>query len=266
MVPRADETVLLAPRRRHRRDIWCVVACVAGALSMAWAPAAAARDMTGKMGVGVLVNSAGLPMAVARYWQTQSAVELLVGWSSVKRDKPTVTVRDGQVAASGLAASAADQNACVAAATAAGLESGASMRCGAAIDLSHLRFSFGLLRRLHDAPRSTLSIGLRPWLQLSTETATETVNITFADGKTSPTSTRQAIASLPLQWGVEVPLVAEAFWSDHISVVGHIAIGVGRGRRPTYAADSIADNAAGDDWWLTSSGTFSGGAGLAYYF
>jgi hypothetical protein len=225
-----------------------------------------ARDMTGKLGVGVVTNTVGMPMAVARYWRTTSAIELLVSWNAIKRDEPAVTVRDGQVVPSSPMATAVDQNACLASAAEAKLANGATMQCGASTDLSHLRFGFGWLRRIHDAPRSTLAVGVRPWLQLSTETATATVNITSADGRSSPASVRQSVQGLPLQWGIELPLVAEAFFSDHVSLTGHVAIGIGRGRRPAYAEDAIAAREAADDWWLASGGTFSGGAGLAYYF
>ncbi len=84
-----------------------------------------ARDMTGKGGVGLLVTTDGMPMAVFRYWRTSFAVEGLVGYVSATPAPARVTHPD----------------------------------------TTQVRLALGFLYRIGDAAKASLALGVRPWVE-----------------------------------------------------------------------------------------------------
>ena len=225
-----------------------------------------ARDMTGKAAVGMVLTSTGMPMLTLRYWRTRLGLELMTGWRSHRDDMPQVTVQDGKrVVDPGAAVAPAELLAeCSALASANDLAKQPAARsvCLGTLELSTLRLAAGVLWRVGEAPRASLSVGLRPWVQLSTETLKLTR--TTALGKESNSGDGNQISNLATLWGVDLPLQAEAFLTDHASLNGHVAFSVGYGSVPAHSASKLLQDARGV--WLGTSGVFSGGAGFSYYF
>ncbi len=243
-----------------------VLAAVAATLA---ANTAFARDMTGKIGVGMGLSGQGMPLAVIRYWRTKVAFELMVGWQSTQRDLDPVSVQAGQVlppkAGQATPTLQAAQG-CLTAAKEIGAAASSTTNCSATLDLSYLRVAVGMLYRIADGPRASLSLGLRPWLQTTTQTLTEaTVNVSSAGASTSASAT-PIVSSPAMRWGVEIPLVGEAFLTDNASFYGQIAIGLARGRLPEYPSTTITSHMAAGETWLGTSGSYAGGAGFCYYF
>lgn len=224
------------------------------------------RDMTGKAAVGVTVTSTGMPMLTLRYWRTRLGLELMTGWRSHRDAMPSVTVQDGKrVLDAGAVAAPGELVAeCTALVNANELakQAGARSSCTGTLELSTLRLAAGVLWRVGDAPRASLSIGLRPWVQLSTETLKLYRNTAL--GKDSNSGDGNKTNNLATLWGVDLPLQAEAFLTDHASLNGHVALSVGYGTTPSHAASKVLQDAHGV--WLGTSGVFSGGAGFSYYF
>jgi len=256
---------LVVTSRNRRR--WVLV--VAALAAMLIADPAFARDMTGKIGVGMGLTGQSMPLAVIRYWRTKVAFELMVGWQSTQRDLEPVSVQAGQVLPPQVGQATPTLQAvqgCITAAKEIGAAASSTTNCSATLDLSYLRLAVGVLYRIADGPRASLSLGLRPWLQTTTQTLTEaTVNRTAAGASTSASAT-PIVSSPAMRWGVEIPLVGEAFLTDNASFYGQIAFGVARGRLPEYPTTSITSHMAAGETWLGTSGSYAGGAGFCYYF
>lgn len=227
---------------------------------------AQARDMTGKASVGALVTSTGMPMLALRYWRTRMALEFLAGWRSHRDELPTVTLQDGNRVTTAGAALASSElvSECKTLASASELakQSGARSVCAATLELSTLRLALGMLVRVGDGPRASLAIGVRPWVQLGTQTLKLTR--TTALGKESDTGDGNKVNSLDALWGLDIPLQAEAFLSDHVSIHGHVALSLGYGGLPNGSDSGILQGASG--LWMGTGGSFSGGGGFSYYF
>ncbi len=179
-----------------------------------------ARDMTGKGGVGMLVTTEGMPMAAFRYWRTNFAVELLVGYVATTPSPATVTRPD----------------------------------------TTQVRAAIGFLYRIADAPKTSLAIGLRPWLQY---------RLTSYSIYLRPNN--QALTEMdPGFWsfGAEIPLHGEVFLNDHFSLIGHVGLTIDLGA-PLARSDAAAttlDQAKDTNLLIGIRGGFSGGAGVTYYF
>lgn len=223
-----------------------------------------ARDMTGKAGGGALVTADRMPYLGLRYWRTNAAFELLAGWNvrdqvvsraEVTRGDRPIVIEDTPVqAACRLAGgSASDRTACV-----------------TTLSSSILRVALGFLYRIGDQPRASLAVGVRPWLQITTETTENETEISVKDGpedfKTVSSSSTTQVADPTVRWGVEFPLQAEAFLSDHFSVIGTVSVSVLRGSSPEPGIDSLSRGAQSGSLLVNLGGVFSGGAGFAYYF
>lgn len=260
MVPRTIKAVVVA-----------LVACCALA-TPAWA-----RDMTGKAGLGAMATTAGMPLATLRYWGTRVAVEFLFGWVAIDRRLPAVTIDSRGVnggAGPGLATADHVQQCQSSYDNIDPRRRPVSLRCTWRNELSVRRFAVGALYRIADAPRVSLALGVRPWLQWADRTETPEFMRTYQD-KDTTLPIASSPDSLPTRWGVEVPLVAEFFLNDHASITGQLGLGVGSGSLPERSYDkataSISDdnpktaaNEAG--WWIGLRGAWSGGVGLLYYF
>ncbi len=247
-----------------RQVVW--LALIAGLLVPR---GAMARDMTGKIGVGVGMTGQGMPMVVLRYWRTKLAFEAMVGWQSTQRKLEPVSVQAGQVLPpkSGQATpSVQAAHGCVAAAQEIGAAAASITDCSATLDLSYLRLAFGVLYRISDGPRASLSLGVRPWLQTTTQTLTEVTANIAASGATTSASATPIVSSPSIRWGIEIPLMGEAFLTDNASFYGQIAVGMVVGRLPEYATTSITSRVGHSDSWIGTSGSYSGGAGFCYYF
>lgn len=222
--------------------------------------------MTGKASVGALVTATGMPMLALRYWRTRMALEFLAGWRSHRDGLPSVTLQDGEpVSNPGAEAPSAELiSECKSLASASELakSSGARSVCAATLELSTLRLALGMLLRVGDGPRASLAVGLRPWVQLGTQTLKLTRTTTLA--KESDSGDGNKVHSLDALWGVDFPLHAEAFLSDHISIHGQVALSIGYGGLPAGAQSGILNRA--NSLWLGTGGAFSGGAGFSYYF
>ena len=179
---------------------------------------AQARDMTGKGGVGLLITTEGMPMAVFRYWRTNLALEGLFGYVSTTAVPARVTRPD----------------------------------------LTQLRLAIGILYRIADAPKASLAIGIRPWLQYTLASYAvfyrPGVPTTVDDGS--------------WRFGAEIPLHGELFLNDHFSLIGHVGLTIdlgqplGRSDGATTALDQAKDTSV----LIGVRGGFAGGAGFTYYF
>lgn len=228
-----------------------------------------ARDMTGKFGIGMGLTSEAMPTLTLRYWRTKVALEVMVGWSSQQKSLASVSVQAGKVlpATAGQAEpTALAASGCINAAKEIGATAASTTNCTATLDLSYLRLAIGVLFRLADSPRASLSFGVRPWALTTTQTLTETTANLDAEGRTKGATTSPVVTSPPWRWGVELPLVAEAFLTDNASIYGQVAVGIARGRPPEYARTTIGAHMTTGDLGLGTSGNFSGGAGFSYYF
>lgn len=219
--------------------------------------------MTGKAGLGVLVTGARLPMAAVRYWRTQFAFEALFGWTTRQSTQPTVSLHGGhlQPTAAGLPPSPE----AVAACQGSVLDQRSSVACATDLELAQTRLSIGLLWRIADAPRASLIIGLRPWVQWSTQTEKTTTTLVYhTKGLTLPVvATNQP---LPRQYGLEIPLIAEFFFNDHASMSGQVALQVGRGTAIGYPTTTLEARATDTSFLIGLRGSWSGGAGVTFYF
>ena len=179
-----------------------------------------ARDMTGKGGVGMLVTNDGMPMLAFRYWRTQVALEVLAGYVATTPSQPTAVRQD----------------------------------------LTELVVAMGLLYRVADAPRASLSVGVRPWARYLL--GQYTVPATTAGG--SPTS----IDTSTWRFGAEIPLQAEAFLTDHFGLVGSVGLTVDLGQPISVGASraTTLDTQANTSVLVGVRGGFSGGLGAMYYF
>ena len=202
---------MIAKQLRHARAPLRFAALIVAVGLLFGAPnSAQARDMTGKGGVGLLVTTAGMPMLAFRYWRTNAALEGLIGYVATT---PTPATADHP-------------------------------------DTTQVRLALGFLYRLHDAAKSSLSLGLRPWLQY-----------TLAS---SPTEKDQS------QWrfGAEIPLQGEVFLNDHFSLIGHVGLTFdfappqARADGNATSLDALKDSTL----VIGMRGGFSGGAGVTYYF
>ena len=238
--------------------------CSVLAGSLGGGQAGLCRDMTGKMGVGLQVTGAGMPVAAIRYWRTHYAIEAMAGWTSHDRQVPTVTVVNGAFrpdSGSGQSPTAEAITACQKFAK----DPGVTVTCKARVGLSGLRVAGGVLVRIADDPRASLAIGVRPWLQSATESTTPAITIQKEAGAVPQTSAATAKA-LPNRFGLEFPLIAEFFLNDHISFTGQVAVELAYGRTPEYATGAVLSNATDRSFWLALDGNWSGGAGVSFYF
>lgn len=236
-----------------------MVLLLCGALLAPWT--AQARDMTGKASVGVLMTNDGLAKLALRYWRTQMAVEVTAGWESRTLSLPTVQVQNGvERVPSG--ATAADVERCVLAAD----DPTNATTCASTYSTTALRIGFALLYRIGDARQASLAVGLRPWVQLESDARSDRISAVSAAGVAQTSRTLSEVGDAPLRYGVEIPLQAEAFVTDHISVVGSVALSASLGRLTRRAGDGPGQRSQKDDLWLGLGGVFSGGAGISYYF
>lgn len=224
------------------------------------------RDMTGKAGVGITLTSTGMPLLTLRYWRTRVGLELMTGWRSHLDAMPTVTIQDGKrvLQAADVAASGELVAECNALVNGNDLakQPGARSVCTGTLELSTLRLAAGGLWRIGDSPRASLSVGLRPWVQLGSETLKLYRTTTL--GKDSNSGDGNKTNNLSTLWGIDLPLQAEAFLTDHASFNGHVALSMGYGAVPSRSGSKVWQDARGV--WLGTSGVFSGGAGFSYYF
>lgn len=119
-------------------------------------------------------------------------------------------------------------------------------------ETTQLRLAVGLLYRLADSQRASLAVGLRPWLQY------------FVPRD-------PAAADNPSTWrfGAELPLQAELFLNDHVSLVGLVGLTIDVGKpltRGDGADTALERGQGGSDIVIGMRGGFSGGAGVSYYF
>ena len=188
------------------------------------APHAHARDMTGKGGVGLLVTNSAMPMASFRYWRTQLALEVLAGY----------------VASTPVSATAARP------------------------DQTNLLVAVGLLYRIADAPKASLSLGLRPWVRYTLTS----FGVDERDADNPGEWTVRTIDVSTWRFGAEIPLQAEAFLTDHFGLVGSVGLTMDLGRPLVIGRDHSGtldrDTSAGV--LLGVRGGFSGGLGATYYF
>jgi hypothetical protein len=260
MVTRPPPDASRSPTKLQRpwgqtRWVWALVG-----LGLLYAPHTLARDMTGKASIGALVTNSGMPMLALRYWRTDLAVELTAGWASRDVRLPDISVQNG-VEQSKSGAAAAEVERCVQEAT----DPAARTDCSTDLALTSLRLGFGLLYRIGDARQASLAVGMRPWVQIDAETRSDTQTTTSTTEVTTARTTTD-IGNLPLRFGIEIPLQAEAFLTDHFSVVGSVALSIQVGRLPQRSNDRPSRRTTANDFWFGSSGGFGGGAGMSYYF
>jgi hypothetical protein len=179
---------------------------------LALAGPAWARDMTGKAGVGVLSSLDGVPHLAVRYWRTDVSAELLAGWSS-----HAVTSQP--------------------------------LDAPTAPNETDVRISIGLLWRIGDQPRATLSVGVRPWFTY------------HALSQPALLESQGGIA----QWGVELPVQAEFFVSDNFGISGAIGPSLLAGASPVAAHTTLGAHATATSWSVALTGGYSGGLGFTYY-
>jgi len=245
-----------------------VVVAVALGCGTGWGGPAGARDMTGKAGLGAMASTSGMPLATLRYWGTRLAFEFLFGWVAVDRRLPAVSIDDrGLNGGTGPGLADADHvQQCQSTYDAIDpRQRPVRLQCDWRKELSVRRFAVGMLYRIGDAPRVSLAIGVRPWLQWTDRTETPSFVKTFRSSE-STLPTGSSPDSLPTRWGVEVPLVAEFFLNDHASITGQLGLAVGSGALPEPSIDKATAAVDNDGWWVGLRGAWSGGAGLLYYF
>ena len=167
--------------------------------------------MTGKAGLGVLVATTGTPYLSFRYWRTKAAVEILASYTS---------------------------------------HSASDLNPGNDPDVSDLRVALGVLFRIGDQPRASLSTGIRPWFVYHAET------------KVAPAQSQSGVD----RYGIELPLQAEFFLMDNFSVLGTIAANIQLGSTATQAYTALEAGAGNGSVLVTVGGGFSGGLGFSYYF
>lgn len=181
---------------------------------------AQARDMTGKGGIGVLLTTEGMPMASFRYWRTNFAIETLAGYVS----STPVPARLSHP------------------------------------DTTQVRLSIGFLYRIGDAPKASLAIGVRPWVEYQLASWSVAYR---PDGQTP-----SEVDNGCWRFGAEIPLHGEFFLNDHFSLVGHAGLTIDLG--PPLGrinCSSPAPGAPADPALVIGvQGGFSGGAGMTYYF
>lgn len=167
--------------------------------------------MTGKGGLGVLATTTGTPYLSFRYWRTKAAIEILASYTSH---------------------SASDLNA------------------ANEPNISDLRVALGVLFRIGDQPRASLSVGVRPWLVYHAET------------RPSPALAKGGVD----RYGIELPLQAEFFLMDNFSLLGTVAANIQLGSTATQADTQLEARAGNGSFLVTVGGGFSGGLGFSYYF
>ena len=118
---------------------------------------------------------------------------------------------------------------------------------------SRLRLGLGTLYRIADHPKASFSVGVRPWLQID--------YVTLSD------AAAESDTDTSLSWGLELPLQAEAFLTDHVSIQGMVGFSFGLNAPPGGGTDALSQRARDDSvlFGLGGSG-FGGGIGLTYYF
>lgn len=194
--------------------------CVALAVLLFAAAPAYARDMTGKGGVGLLITTEGMPMATFRYWRSSVALEALVGYVSTTPATARVSHPD----------------------------------------VTQLRIALGLLYKLGDASRASLSLGLRPWLQYTLSTYSIFLR---PSGQAA-----DEVEDSNWRFGAEIPLQGEVFLNDHFSLIGHVGLTMDIGP-PISRSDGAAtalDLQKDTTFLIGVRGGFAGGAGATYYF
>lgn len=208
------------------------VGCLTAGL-LGWSPPAAARDMTGKAGLGLLAplvaeRDIRTPMFSFRYWRTSVAIELLVGFDSVVRDFLQNT--------NDSTADAGDSTAEVDGSTA---EVDGSAAVSDPVRVSTLRTGFTLLWRVLDRKHVSASIGPRLWLS-------------YTDlGERAELDVRG-----------ELPFQVEYFLSDNASIIGAVGPVI-------FTAGSLDEEGfllSETGVTLALFGGFRGGLGLTYYF
>lgn len=108
-------------------------------------------------------------------------------------------------------------------------------------------FALGLLYRVADGARASLALGLRPWLRYTLQSVHDQSSWRF---------------------GTEIPLQAEAFLTDHFSLIGAVGLTIDFGApivRSTTTGTSL-DGPTDTGVLLGVRGGFSGGLGATYYF
>lgn len=176
--------------------------------------------MTGKGGVGLLVTTEGMPMAAFRYWRTSYALEALVGYVSATPVPARVTRPD----------------------------------------TTQVRVSLGFLYRIGDAPKASLAIGLRPWVEYTLVS----YSVFYRPNGQTPTQVDDG----NWRFGTEIPLHGEVFLNDHFSLIGHVGLNVDFGSpvaRLSGTATAL-DQQKDASLFIGVRGGFAGGVGATYYF
>lgn len=195
-----------------------------------WPAPARARDMTGKGGLGLLWTQGSVPVMTLRYWRTDLAVEALAGMERhLEAPSPPPT---------GTAATVVEP-----ASTA-------------------VRVALGALYRIGDQARTSLLLGVRPWVHIKYET--KVVRRYDTTGKS--TTDAQPAESTPVHFGIDLPLVAEVFLNDHFGLLGSVAVSMRYGAPTEATPRQLASRAGGASWLLELGGGWAGGLGAVYYF
>ena len=123
---------------------------------------------------------------------------------------------------------------------------------------TQLRAAIGILYRIADHPHASLAVGLRPWILYEyggTDTTSSTTKTTVRTGD-----------NFPLRWGVEVPLQAEMFLTDHFGLLALVSLSFGTGAPLGTPADQLSLHAQNGSKLIMLGGAFGGGVGASYYF
>ncbi len=177
---------------------------------MACAEPSYARDMTGKAGIGVVQTTDGTPYLTVRYWMSGAVLELLASYGS---------------------------------------HSGVQSLTNAASS-SEIRAALGLLVKIGDQPRASLSVGLRPWLVYHAESQPQ-----------AAVSTGEVT-----RYGLELPLQGELFLTDNLGLSGSIGLTAEIHTVTTYANAASTSSVSNQVLDLRLGGGFAGGMGITYYF
>lgn len=251
MIPRLPKFAI------HRRQTLLPLLTALLLLGHALANTAHARDMTGKAGVGVQVDAQNVPRLVFRYWRTNSAIELLAAWPSRTAQWPADSKLSDLPVAS---RPTADGNV---------------MQHYFYEQRQPIRIALGFLYRIGDAPRASLAIGVRPWLQIDKRNfrwrSENPGEVPLVD---PPFQDKDGTAVAPQEvtfwnYGVELPLQAEAFLTDNFSLQGYVSINATLGvpvDEKTALSNPLAARADANTFTLSTAGAFSGGAGFCFYF
>lgn len=182
--------------------------------------------MTGKAGFGLTTTGNGPPFLSLRYWRTQSAYELMVAATSHSSDAVPIDATHTKTSYD-----------------------------------TQIRAALGLLYRVADHPRASLVLGVRPWLLYEYGGSDKT-----GPDATGKSTTIKTASDIPLRWGIEIPLQAEMFLTDHFGLLALVSVSFGTGAPLGTPTDQLSLRAGRGSKLMTLGGAFGGGVGASYYF